>query len=244
MPGTRAASRTRPIGAGAEDRARVAPALDIRRVRQRVRRDQRLEVERPAPRRARDHPVARARRVGGGAELTSPARASRSPSIRAATRQPGPRAVPCQPTWIASASVPVVASASRPASITTSARYPGPVAYRNTDRVIPPCHHWSWSSTNERVGPLDDRQPQRAFAPGRTRAPSGRTPPRGASPWRPRSRSRRARRSARSPPRRRGARPDGPTMPSGTVNTRSYTPVGFSAGTSGGRSGNGIRTFV
>ena len=28
-----------------------------------------------------------------------------------------------------------------------SARYGRPVAYRNTERVIPPCHHWSWSST-------------------------------------------------------------------------------------------------
>ncbi len=28
-----------------------------------------------------------------------------------------------------------------------SARYGRPVAYRKTGRVIPPCHHWSWSST-------------------------------------------------------------------------------------------------
>jgi beta-galactosidase len=29
----------------------------------------------------------------------------------------------------------------------TSARWTRPVAYRKTERVIPPCHHWSWSST-------------------------------------------------------------------------------------------------
>ena len=61
-------------------------------------------------------------------------------------------------------------SSSRPASTTTSARYVGPVAYRNTERVMPPCHHWSWSSTNDRVGPLHDRQPQLVARPARTSA--------------------------------------------------------------------------
>ena len=30
-----------------------------------------------------------------------------------------------------------------------SARYVSPVAYRYTERVNPPCHHWSWSSMND-----------------------------------------------------------------------------------------------
>ena len=82
-------------------------------------------------------------------------RARRRPS---APVRPRPRPRPASPAPdgcrasrgpTSSDSVPVVPSAVSPVSTTRSARYVEPVAYRNTGRVMPPCHHWSWSSMNE-----------------------------------------------------------------------------------------------
>ena len=49
----------------------------------------------------------------------------------------------------------------------SSARYVGPVAYRKTERVIPPCHHWSWSSMNEASDHFTTRS-RSVLEPGRS----------------------------------------------------------------------------
>ena len=55
-------------------------------------------------------------------------------------------------------------SSARPASAWMSARWTGGVAYRYTDRVMPPCHHWSWSSMNDASDHLTTRQGQLVVA--------------------------------------------------------------------------------
>ena len=69
----------------------------------------------------------------------------------------------------ARSSVPVVRSSARPASTRTSARWTSRVAYRKTGRVIPPCHHWSWSSTYVASDHLTTRSVS-VLAPGRSAA--------------------------------------------------------------------------
>ena len=106
---------------------------------------------------------------GGGAWRKTAARGSATPSTAASTRQPAAGWSPGQPSPTSIDRVPVVPSASRPASIARSARYVGPVAYRYTDRVMPPCHHWSWSSMKE-VSDHFTTVSRRSFAPGRRNA--------------------------------------------------------------------------
>ncbi len=83
---------------------------------------------------------------GPGGSLVARTAGSR-PAISASTTHPALGATPANPMSTVRSSVPVVRSSARPPIAAMSATYTGPVAYRYTERVIPPCHHWSWSST-------------------------------------------------------------------------------------------------
>ena len=74
-------------------------------------------------------------------------------------RAPGTRRV------TARSSVPVVRSSARPAIDADVGQVDvAPVAYRKTGRLIPPCHHWSWSSTYVASDHLTTRRRQRVRA--------------------------------------------------------------------------------
>ena len=168
-PGTRALQPDRARPRRAHDRLGLLPAGDVVRRRERACGVEAHEVDDPASGRTRRRPSRRGRRGGGGACGTD-ARTSAPPALRAsprpASRRPGGPAL--QPT------VDLERRASRscrPARARRrsrrSASYVGPVAYRNTERVMPPCHHWSWSSMNVASDHFTTVSAECALGPGR-----------------------------------------------------------------------------
>lgn len=131
----------------------------------------------------------------------------------------------------------------RDARTVTSARCSGSVAYNSTDRVIPPCHHWSWSSMCEASDHLITVSRTTLRAPARTCPVRSNSAARWESLDTPTGRPSTCTRSTLS------AAPTWSTIrrpvhSAGTSTSRSWTPVGLAAGEWGGYSGNGIRTFV
>ena len=108
-----------------------------------------------------------ARPAGRRSSADEPAQSR--PSTRASTRQPcsalGRRRTRRRPRARASRSTRSSASPPIAADVGEIA---WPVAYRNTDRVIPPCHHWSWSSMNDASDHFTTVS-RRVFQPGRER---------------------------------------------------------------------------
>ncbi len=172
----------------------------------------------------------------------------RCPSSSALTYQPSGRAPPVSRTWQSTRRSP-----SRRARTVTSARCSGSLAYSSTERVIPPCHQWSWSSTCEASDHFTTvrrrvalPQPSAGGTPISLRSPGRSTGVRSNSAARWESLEIPAGRPSTCTSSTLSAAPTWSTIrrpahSAGTSTTRSYTPVGLAAGTPGGYSANGIR---
>ena len=120
-------------------------------------------------------------RRGGPGEIPVARPAGRRRRVRHVTREDRRRARRAPPRRASPARGPPVAANRRAtASVERAGRevvgqpgdrrdvgeVAGPVAYRKTERVIPPCHHWSWSSMNVASDHLTTRR-RSVLAPGR-----------------------------------------------------------------------------
>ncbi|CAM5591680.1 hypothetical protein SCANM63S_07265 [Streptomyces canarius] len=193
--------------------------------------------------------TARIRTSPRKSETRSSSALSRSNSVSWARRSPSRSPVTYQPSGSARSPAALRTrqstrrSPSWRARTVTSARCRGSVVYSSTERVIPPCHHWSWSSMCVASDHLTTVSRTTDGSPGRTTSVRSNSAARWESLEIPTGRPSTWTSSTLSAaPTCRTIRR--PAQWAGTSTCRSYTPVGLAAGDRGGNSAYGIRTLV